>query len=1133
MRLTLVFPDNAPSRTRSALRRSNSRTMLREMEEARARGDDTGEVRHGDYLVQLLKEVNDHDRLTRGHSERVRAYSELIAEEIGLDADDMHKLRWAALLHDVGKLTVPSEILNKDGRPTEDEWKILSGHPGAGLPMLEPLRPWLGEWIHAADEHHCRWDGKGYPKSVGGTDITLAGRIVAIADAYDVMTSARSYKKPLAPELARQELTACAGSQFDPTLVKAFLRIGLGRLKTVAGPLAWITNLTSSAQIPIPATTAVTNVVVSTGTAAAGVAVAVASGFMPAGPPVDLAFVEPTVVMEDSDDSDDTPPVEGAASPAAPTVTPSPEPAPTPTPEATPTPTPTPTAAPVPPLALPPLVPPPAATPPEPEPEPEPEPDPVVDLAAVLADDAVSLPEDTSLLIDVLANDRDPEGRPLELYSVTDPDHGAAEVVGQRIRYTPRADFYGTDRFRYRAGDGTTPSRTAEVVVTVTPVNDPPVATVLPGSVPENSPPATVVTKVNASDVDGTTPTITIIGGDPTGQFAVLPDGTVTVASGATLDYETQSSYLLQYRVDDGADPIAVSATVTITDVDEPPIASADVATTNEDTAIAIEIGANDADPENAALTWHVPSTSTAGGTLVEADGVVTYTPAADWFGTDTFLYTVTDPAGLRSAPASVIITVVSVNDPPVAGDDDLAVTRGRSATTVDVRLDDTDVEGDPLTVVAVTDGEHGTTVHNGDGTITYTHDGSPGSADAFTYTVADPDGAQDTATVHVTIEDLDDFDGIAAAFDNCPETFNPDQFDTDGDGIGDACDPSPTTPSDADFTLLPGGHDGGATFGAAAGDIDGDGDVDVVYLNDDRPSTVWRNTVLGLWNTGQALGNANSRAGVLVDVDGDGHRDLAIANDDGQANTIWLNDGGGDFTDSGQILGDQSSHDIATGDFDGDGHMDLVVANADAPSAIWLNDGDGDFTLGAVFPGTSAMEAVVVGDLDGDMYLDLVFAGDGQNSVWLNDGTGTFTESQTLGSGSGHDVALGDLDGDGSLDIVVADDGSGAGAGVRVWFNDGAGQFTDSGQSLGLGSSRAVAVGDLDGDGALDIAVGDSDDDTTVWMNNGSGLFSDNDDRLESGSTQDIVLVDLDGDGDYGILTAESDGPNRVILND
>ena len=302
MKLTLVFPDQAPSRTKATLRKSNSRTLLRQMEEARARGETTGAALHGDYLVQLLKDLNDHDRLTRGHSERVRAYAEMLGEELRLGEDDMNKLRWSALLHDAGKLEVPHEILNKDGLPTDDEWLILSGHPAAGGRLLEPLRPWLGDWVHSADQHHCRWDGNGYPEKLAGTDIAFSGRLVAVADAYDVMTSPRSYKKSLGPEIARQELTDCAGAQFDPTMVRAFLNISLGRLRTVAGPLAWFANLLGTAQVPVPIATTITAAGGSALVASAGLAVASLSGLVPAGDPAPTPvarIVETVTVIAD------------------------------------------------------------------------------------------------------------------------------------------------------------------------------------------------------------------------------------------------------------------------------------------------------------------------------------------------------------------------------------------------------------------------------------------------------------------------------------------------------------------------------------------------------------------------------------------------------------------------------------------------------------------------------------------------------------------------------------------------------------------------------------------------------------------------------------------------------------------
>ena len=178
------------------------------------------------------------------------------------------KLRWAALIHDIGKLEVPEEILNKNGRPTDEEWEIIRGHPDAAGPRLEALTPWLGEWAMAAFDHHERYDGSGYPQGLRGQEISRAGRIVAVADAYDVMTAPRSYKPSLPAEQARAELAANSGTQFDPEVVRAFLAVSLGRRRALAGPLAWL------AQVP----TLLSGPVASMGTAGIGIVPTVAVG---------------------------------------------------------------------------------------------------------------------------------------------------------------------------------------------------------------------------------------------------------------------------------------------------------------------------------------------------------------------------------------------------------------------------------------------------------------------------------------------------------------------------------------------------------------------------------------------------------------------------------------------------------------------------------------------------------------------------------------------------------------------------------------------------------------------------------------------------------------------------------------
>ncbi len=250
---SLVFPDNAPSRFRSAIRAMSGRQLVREVEAKSVAGP---EQAMAENLLDLVLRLSRHDRLTRGHSERVRAFSVMLGEEIGLSHEELVALNWAALIHDIGKITVPATILNKDGRPDADEWQILRGHPGAAAPYIEPLRPWLGDWVDAATQHHERWDGGGYPRGLAREQISLGGRIVAIADAYDVMTAARSYKKPLPAAQARAELVRNAGTQFDPSLVHAFIRISVPESRWVLGPAGGLAHLPDLIRAPLTVATA-------------------------------------------------------------------------------------------------------------------------------------------------------------------------------------------------------------------------------------------------------------------------------------------------------------------------------------------------------------------------------------------------------------------------------------------------------------------------------------------------------------------------------------------------------------------------------------------------------------------------------------------------------------------------------------------------------------------------------------------------------------------------------------------------------------------------------------------------------------------------------------------------------------
>ncbi len=237
LRATMLFPDRAPSRYKVALRTSNVSELRRRIAEAEEKGE-TDLSLAAELVLSLATALNKHDRKTRGHGERTRAYTDILAEELKVPEEGRDKLRWAALLHDIGKLDVSADILNKEGPLDEAELAIMRRHPLMGMRVAAPIVPWLGEWAGAIEHHHERWDGLGYPRGLAGTEISFAARIVSVADAYDVMTSGRSYQKAVNADDARRELAREAGGQFDPTVVRALMNVSLGRLRWVLGPMA-------------------------------------------------------------------------------------------------------------------------------------------------------------------------------------------------------------------------------------------------------------------------------------------------------------------------------------------------------------------------------------------------------------------------------------------------------------------------------------------------------------------------------------------------------------------------------------------------------------------------------------------------------------------------------------------------------------------------------------------------------------------------------------------------------------------------------------------------------------------------------------------------------------------------------
>jgi putative nucleotidyltransferase with HDIG domain len=173
-------------------------------------------------MAALCQAVETKDFYTRGHSERVSRGATMLARQIGMGAERVEAIRYAGMLHDVGKLGVPTKVLQKTGPLTEEELAAIQLHPMRGLEIVRQIG-FLTEALDGIMHHHERMDGKGYPMGLAGDEIPEFARVIAVADAFDSMTSTRSYRGARSVEEAVAELRKCSGMQFDPMLVDAFI----------------------------------------------------------------------------------------------------------------------------------------------------------------------------------------------------------------------------------------------------------------------------------------------------------------------------------------------------------------------------------------------------------------------------------------------------------------------------------------------------------------------------------------------------------------------------------------------------------------------------------------------------------------------------------------------------------------------------------------------------------------------------------------------------------------------------------------------------------------------------------------------------------------------------------------------
>ena len=408
--------------------------------------------------------------------------------------------------------------------------------------------------------------------------------------------------------------------------------------------------------------------------------------------------------------------------------------------------------------------------------------------APVAVNDSYATAEDTPLTVaapGVLGNDTDANGDTLTAVLVTGPANGILSLSANgSFTYTPNANFNGSDAFTYRPNDGSANGNVATVTLAVSATNDPPTAVDDAATVAEDSGANALAVLSNDLSAPDTGETLTITG------VTQGMHGTVAVTGGGTgLTYAPAGDFFgsdaFTYTIDDGNGGTATATvTVTVTNVNDPPTANNDSATIAEDSgATGIDVLANDASTPDPSETLTITLvTQGANGTVAITGGGtgLTYTPNADFFGTDGFTYTIDDGNG-GTATGAVSVTVTNVNDPPAANDDSATVAEDSGANAIDVLANDGSAPdtGETLTVVAVTQGSSGTVIIAGGGTgVTYAPNPDFAGSDSFTYTVSDGNGGSDTATVSVTVTNVNDpptavDDGAAVLEDGGPTAID------------------------------------------------------------------------------------------------------------------------------------------------------------------------------------------------------------------------------------------------------------------------------------------------------------------------------------------------------------------------
>ncbi|WP_068606939.1 tandem-95 repeat protein [Paenibacillus swuensis] len=718
----------------------------------------------------------------------------------------------------------------------------------------------------------------------------------------------------------------------------------------------------------------------------------------------------------------------------------------------------------------------------------------------VTSDVTGTIAEDTLFSSQITATD--PEGAPLIYTLGAPPSNGTVTLNGNgSFIYTPRLNYHGTDSFSVTVSDGRGGSAVSRVIITVTPVNDPPVVSDVNDSTSEDTP---TMNQIVATDVDGDPLTYSLNTPPSNGTAVVTPGGGYTYIP--DLNFNGVDSFTVLVSDGNGGSAVA-TVTVTVTPVNDPPVAADAEYTIAEDTTLSGTITGTDVDGD--VLTMSLQNSPVHGTVVVNADGTFLYTPFADYNGQDQFTVLVSDGQGGTDS-ATVTITVTPVNDPPAALD--VSDTTAEDIPSVN-RVIATDVDGDTLTFLLGDPPSNGTVVVNSDGTYTYTPNPDYNGTDQFTVVVSDGNGGTDTATVTIAVTPVNDYPVTADVFLTTPEDTQVSGqvpgTDVDGDVLTYSLETSPTNGvvtvnADGAFTYTP------------QQDFNGF-DSFTVRVNDGQGGTAESNVAITVTPVNDApvaqdvtetLPEDTTTSGKInaLDVDGD---TLTFSLLSGAANGLAVvnPDGTYTYTPNADYNGPDSFSVLVD---DGNGGTDTATVSI---TVTPVNDppvtSDVTLTTPEDVPVTGLVTAA---DVDGDALIVVVFTGPTHGTVLLN-GDGTFTYTP-----------FADYNGIDSFTVQFSD-GNGGTAQANVFItvtpvNDPpvAMDLTDT-TAEDVPSENRVTATDVDGD-ALTFTLTVPAENGTVTLNPDGSYIYTPDPNFNGVDTFTVTVDDGNGGTDTAVVT-------------